>query len=94
MFAINVGISTCEALVTQVYIMLRTHEAGFFFRMTRAFSHSYVFPFLRYFSVNTSSEFLSAFICRPLERNGRFRKTGAFFCRGGRFRLKGRGTMK
>lgn len=46
MFAVYVGISTREALVAQVYIMLHAHEAGFFFRMTGAFSHSYVFPFI------------------------------------------------
>ena len=94
MFAVYVGISTREALVAQVHTMLRTHEAGFFFRMARAFSHSYVFPFIRYFPVNSSSEFLLAFICRLLERNGRFRKTGSFFCQGCRFSLKGGGTMK
>jgi hypothetical protein len=44
MFAVYVGISTRETLVAQVHAMLRTHEAGFFFRMTRAFSHTYVFP--------------------------------------------------
>jgi hypothetical protein len=47
MFAVYVGISTREALVAQVYFMLHAHEAGFFFRMTGAFSHSYVFPSLR-----------------------------------------------
>ena len=46
MFAVYVGISTREALVAQVYIMLHAHEAGFFIRMTRAFSHSYIFPFI------------------------------------------------
>ena len=50
MFAVNVGISTRETLIAQVHAMLRTHEAGFFFRMTRASSHSYVFPFKWLFS--------------------------------------------
>jgi len=46
MFAVDVGISTCEALVAQIHTMLRAHEAGFFFRMTRAFSHSEGFLFV------------------------------------------------
>lgn len=46
MFAVNFGISTREALVAQVYIMLHAHEAGLFFRITGTFSHSFVFPFI------------------------------------------------
>jgi hypothetical protein len=64
MFAVYVGISTREALVAQVHTMLRTHEAGFFFRMTGAFSHSYAFPLARCFAFKSSSEFLSVLFCR------------------------------
>jgi hypothetical protein len=65
MFAIYVGISTRETFVAQVHAMLRTHKAGFFFRMARAFSHSYGFPLIRYFPVYSSSEFLSVFSAAP-----------------------------
>ena len=40
MLAVYVGVSTRETLVAQVQVMFRAHEAGFFFGMTRAFSHS------------------------------------------------------
>ena len=46
MFAVYVGISTREALVAQIHTMLSAHETGFFFRMTRAFSHSKGFLFV------------------------------------------------